>query len=296
MNIAEVSNFVHHWERKLDMSHSRAGILYGYYVEDRHYRKGMRAVVEGIYEPPQQSGPEGEVQFLPDSFSTQLAAVTARLKLERVGWIFTHLPREMALTASEVQQIARFQNESTDQRHYTRYPTSRFVTCTVSPCEGAQGDPTPNAFMVSDMGQSVLKAGLLLPSKDRGDHFDLRPATKREALPTILEASKPTTGVDAHWFVVRVNESAPKTVRSMFEYAVFPRENRGVSISWDHVKKHLSSTPKSQRLQRRMADFHLLLYLAKEFDLDSVLELCDAVTNDTDISTDLRDILESLSL
>ena len=29
------------------------GILYGYYCEDPIYEKGVRAVIESIYEPPQ---------------------------------------------------------------------------------------------------------------------------------------------------------------------------------------------------------------------------------------------------
>eukprot|EP01068_Selenidium_serpulae_P018382 Selendium_serpulae@DN6453_c1_g2_i1.p1 len=199
----------------------------------------------------------------------------------------------MALTAREVQQTAIFQNELSDTQHYTGYRSSRFVTCTVSPNEDAQGEPTPNAFMVSDMGQALIKSELLVPSKDRQDTFELRAPQKHEALPTILEASQPTTHIDSHWFIVRVAESAPKTVRSIFEYAIFPRENRNKEVGWEHIKEHLKATPKSLPVARRMADFHLIVRLADLFDLESALRVCDAVANGTEVDTDVIDILQS---
>lgn len=36
------------------MKEIRVGILYGYYAEDPFYPKGIRAIVEAIYEPAQK--------------------------------------------------------------------------------------------------------------------------------------------------------------------------------------------------------------------------------------------------
>lgn len=72
-----------------------------------------------------------------------------------------------------------------------------------------------------------------------------------EVLPHILETGAATTRFDADWFVVRVNESAPKKVglsflilvllyfmqcRSRFAHASFPRENRAVATQPGAIK------------------------------------------------------------
>lgn len=52
MNVSETQNFIQYWLKSLNQ---RVGILYGYYAEDPIYDKGVRAVIEAVYEPPQEN-------------------------------------------------------------------------------------------------------------------------------------------------------------------------------------------------------------------------------------------------
>lgn len=48
-----MNQFVRYWQEDLEMQQQRAAWLIGYFKEDSHYELGIRAVVEGLYEPPQ---------------------------------------------------------------------------------------------------------------------------------------------------------------------------------------------------------------------------------------------------
>ncbi len=51
MNIKDMSNFVKYWVDVKKGAEQRVGFLYGYYAEDPHYKGGIRAIIEAIYEP-----------------------------------------------------------------------------------------------------------------------------------------------------------------------------------------------------------------------------------------------------
>jgi nuclear protein localization family protein 4 len=62
-NKEEMKNFV----TKCDFVKQRVGFLVGWYAEDKNYKNGVRCIIEGIYEPPQEGSVEGFV-LLKDSF------------------------------------------------------------------------------------------------------------------------------------------------------------------------------------------------------------------------------------
>eukprot|EP00923_Selenidium_pygospionis_P020519 GHVN01035442.1.p1 GENE.GHVN01035442.1~~GHVN01035442.1.p1 ORF type:complete len:579 (+),score=121.09 GHVN01035442.1:634-2370(+) len=290
MNLPEVQEFVRYWRDDLDMAVSRAGILYGYYLEDKHYEMGVRAVVEGIYEPPQTSK-DGEAVLLEDPFADEVDKVAHALGLEKLGWVFTHLPRDEALTSSEVVQVAKMQNASTDILHYTGYPTSRFVTCTISPSGDTGGDPTPNAYMVSDMGQAFERHRLLSPAPPDPLHLQLREAEKNEVLPLVLESGNPVKKFDSHWFIVRVNESAPKQVRSIFTNTKFPRENRARAIVEKDLGDYFRQVSDTAPSSKRVSDFHLLLYVARVFGTETACVWAKAVLVGGEVDRDFITLL-----
>ena len=49
MNQVEIQELVGYWMKTMNQ---RVAYLYGYYAEDPVYPKGVRAVVEFLYEPP----------------------------------------------------------------------------------------------------------------------------------------------------------------------------------------------------------------------------------------------------
>lgn len=54
MNNAQVHNFINYWVQEKKMAEMRIAFIYGYYAEDPYYKKGIRAIVEALYEPEQK--------------------------------------------------------------------------------------------------------------------------------------------------------------------------------------------------------------------------------------------------
>ncbi|GBE60717.1 NPL4 family protein [Babesia ovata] len=279
MNAEDIQNFANYWMSDLEMAEQRAGWLYGYYVEDAHYPLGIRAVCEGIYEPPQKST-LCDVEFLPDEFLPVVDTIAGRFGLERIGHIITHLPRDNYLSPQEVIDSAMVQLQRAHSTHYTGYPVSTHVTCTLHP--DSEGKPALNVFMVSDTAMALLRDGIIREVQSDPMFVSIRePTQPNEVLPQIIESGKEVTKFDPSWFVIRVNDSAPIKPNSMFKYSNFPRENRGgPSVTTDAVKSFLSSRFASGLTASDpeiFSDFHLLLFLAKILDLETTLAICDAV-------------------
>lgn len=293
MNRPEVDNFVKYWQSSLDMVTQRCGLMYGYYREDKNYEDGCRAVLEGIYEPPQMPINDS-VQMLDDPKKPLVDMITARLGLEPIGWIFTALPREEMLTSAEVGTIARLQLEHQTDIHFTKYALSKFVTCVIRPDPEQGGNPTPNCFMVSDQCCSMVRDNLMKESPDP-KYCYLRDQAKDEILPQVLESGKHTTKFEPDWFLVRVNDGAPRKVRSMFKHATFPRENRQPPQKRDDVKAYFKKLSSSEPSWSRFADFHLILYLAHEYDVDTASAICDAIRDRKDVEPGILEMIQALT-
>lgn len=293
MAVEEVKRFVNYWRYDMGLCEQRGGWMYGYYREDSHYLLGIRAVCEAIYEPPQACISD-VVSFLHDPQLVTADRLAAGLGLERIGWIFTHLPRDELLTAQELTQAARYQLELLRSNHFSRYPVTKFVTCTITTND--KGEPTPNAFMISDMGMALLRDGLLADPPPDTTHVMVRAAKEAELLPQVLESGKETTKFDADWLVVRVNESAPIKVRSLFTSpATFPCENRKNTQQPAQVKAFLRATANSNLpLVERVCNFHFLLYLSHLFDGDTALAVAHCVRDRTEIEGGMAEILNSI--
>ncbi|KFG51958.1 NPL4 family protein, partial [Toxoplasma gondii VAND] len=302
MNVEDVKNFVRFWQEDLQMLQQRFGYMFGYYVEDPHYPDGIRAVCEAIYEPPQENTLTS-LNVKKDDEEVKVAEKIAdRLGLELIGCIFTHAPREELLTSHEVVDLAKTQLSRQVSTHFTGYPVSKFVCCTVSLDKSTRdGEAVPNAFMVSDMGVALVRDGVVSETQPDDTHIQLRSPEKGELLPQVLESGRETTRFDASWFIVRVNESAPKKVRSFFCSSSFPRANRLVAQTPKDITDHLTrvaalagpSPVAKKENWRRFADFHLLLYVAKLFDLDTAFSICDCVRNRQPVDEGLEDTLKS---
>ncbi|KAI4839742.1 nuclear protein localization protein 4 [Plasmodium brasilianum] len=298
MNVEEIKNFVNYWCFTNNMFEQRAGWMYGYYKEDTHYNLGIRAVCECIYEPP-QINENNKIKLLSDDFIDSVDLIAERLGLERIGWIFTHLPRKEYLTSDEVVHIAKLQLANIKKNmHYTNYSVSNFITCTISPDPMLSNEPVTNAFMVSDLGMALIRDNLIEENQTDPSHVQLRNPNKNELLPQILEGGKETNKFDTDWFIVRVNESAPKNIRSIFKNFHFPRENRVNAQTVFDVKEYFAST----KLERgtngnfRCSDFHLILFVSKVLDIETALALCDAALNKKEIDPIMEEILTSVKV
>lgn len=77
MNFEEINKFVNYWVNSFE---ERVGWLYGYYAEDPDYELGVRAIVEAIYEPPQQ-GTYNNVTLKDDPYITTVDVIASSLGL-----------------------------------------------------------------------------------------------------------------------------------------------------------------------------------------------------------------------
>ena len=294
MNISEIQNFVKYWQDKLHCFQQRAGWLYGYYLDDPNYDDGCRAVVEGIYEPPQTAIGDNSFALVDDDFLINADTVAAKLGLERLGLIFTGLARDFILSASETVVAAERQLQFSTDAHYTGYRLSKFVSCIVTP--DSKGEPDITALMVSDQSMGMVRDRLVtLSAQNDPKHVKLRATEKNELLPTVLQSGKEVTEFDPDWFIVRVNHGVPTKPRSFFSHSHFPRENR------EHEKQVMASLKfyvdqvKQEATWKKYSDFHLILFIAKQLDIDTALALCDFIVQKKELSPDFQELIQALS-
>ncbi|OII74071.1 uncharacterized protein cubi_02873 [Cryptosporidium ubiquitum] len=300
MNLSEAMQFVDYWRSTLGMLKQRIGWMYGYYREDSTYPMGIRAVMEAIYEPPQDDNTEpGKLILENDHFKSSVDKIAQSLGLECLGLVFTHNERDEVLTSNEIVTLGKLQLEALKTKHYTGYPVSSFISCTIAPCKSVKGgDPIPNAFAVSDLGLAFLR-DKLIDEKGLEDNTNIviREEEKGEILPQILEKGVSTRKFDAHWLIVRINESAPIQPKPFFSSSQFPKENRVIaqkpSDVSEFIKSRLTSVPMTS--YNLLNDFHLLLYLAKLFDEATAISICESILNKTPVDQHLLDILMSLN-
>lgn len=180
-----VDNFLHYWR---STGCQRLGFLYGRYETYTEVPLGIKAVVEAIYEPPQQSALDGVTlspTFLGSDEEARVDAVAAACGLRRVGCIFTDLvddgtshgtviPKRHVdsyfLSSLECCFAAEMQ-----RRHPNPISTmysasgkfgSKFVTCVVS--GNAEGNVDVAGYQVSNTCVAMVDAGIVEPSVKPG--------------------------------------------------------------------------------------------------------------------------------
>mmetsp|Transcript_33349 Transcript_33349/g.84942 ORF Transcript_33349/g.84942 Transcript_33349/m.84942 type:complete len:512 (+) Transcript_33349:89-1624(+) len=297
INVPEMENFIGYWQGDLlEHGMQRLGWMYGYYLEDNNYDEGCRAVLEGIYEPPQEM--IGEIaQHKDDPRKDSVDRVMEACGLECIGWIFTTLllDDDQLLSPLEIQRIGRLQNEFSTDLHFTKYRLSKFVSCAIRPDASAGGAPCLNPFMVSDQCCAMVRDGILTESTDR-KHCVVREAKKNELISDFLVESKPTKKLLTDFFIVRVNDTAPKKHQRMFIHAKFPRENRPTQPQRgrDDLKKYFRNVPSNEPSWSRYADFHLLLYIAQEMDESTAIGIAECIRDRKEIPEGTQMLINSM--
>merc|ERR1711862_220605 len=136
-----------------------------------------------------------------------------------------NLDDDLLLAPHEIQRIARLQNECSTDLHFTKYRLSKFVSCAIRPDASQGGAPSLNPFMVSDQCCAMVRDGILAESTER-KHCIVRETQPGELISDFLVESKPTKKLLTDFFIVRVNDTAPKKHQKMFLRSSFPHENR----------------------------------------------------------------------
>jgi nuclear protein localization family protein 4 len=133
----------------------------------------VRTVVEAIYEPPQVGELHG-VRPLEDRKKSLVDQVAKALDMTHVGWIFTSSNAEVFLSANEVLDIAKLQEQHTIL-HPSGARISKFVTVKAK-FLNEKGETGLEAFMVSDQCQALVRDNIFSGPKDDNTLLVRQPA------------------------------------------------------------------------------------------------------------------------
>lgn len=174
---AVIDSFLNSWRQT---GCQRLGYMYGRYEPYTEVPLGIKAVVEAIYEPPQEDHPDGIKLQLPWEEEQMVADVAAACGLRIVGMVFTDLvddgsgegtvvPKRHVdsyfLSSLECAFAAEMQHRYPNPcRHSaTGKYGSKFLTCVIS--GDVEGNIDVKAYQVSETTTALQEAGIIEPSR-----------------------------------------------------------------------------------------------------------------------------------
>ncbi|KAL1917483.1 uncharacterized protein VTP21DRAFT_3876 [Calcarisporiella thermophila] len=313
-NARLIDNFIHHWRIT---GLQRFGYLYGRLEPYNEVPLGIKAVVEAIYEPPQENASDGIELALPWEEESAIDEVARECGLVRVGMIYTDLlddgtgqgtvvcKRHVGsyfLSSLECTFSAQMQLRHPNPTRFSATGKfgSKFVTCVISGNEQSQISVSAYQVSVTCMGmvnadiiQASMEPGLMLVRESTNQRYvpEVFYKFKNEYNATVQKSAKPAFPVD--YLLVTVTHGFPHDESPLFgSTSAFPIENRGGIETQDltAIRKHLGSdiiagtAPKST-IANAISDFHLLTYIRETsmFDPNDYKQLCRAATLRTDV-------------
>ena len=249
----------------LAFSMQRGGFLFGEVDE------AGNVLAHAIYEPPQQ-GSVGGVLFTPgaEEEARTVAALASALGMACVGWIFSisvAAPRDYALSADEILHMAALQAQHGEH----------FATAVVSLVADEEGATSVHfeAFQCSKQCVRLFSEGWLVPGTD--DQKFVATSLEKEV---VVVAGRDARRIENEFLftVVPIKDHTGPLL------SAFPVENRLTGQSSDELKAVLTKGPSSLPFVKRIADFHLLLYIARMLGEEDLKMLCEAVRTEGTVS------------
>lgn len=280
-NSPELQNLIQFW---LSSHKQRVGFLYGYYAEDPDYEKGVRAVVEAIYEPPQDNDFNSSV-FREDPYAKHVEEVCRGLGFERLGWLFTTPSTDVFLSAEEMIRASLFQ-----ERFKVVHPCGVWVTKQITlVLRGNDKGVNPETYMISDQGQSLVRDQLIEAPEER-KYLKVRKNEQSGFSPKFLYQNSQVEKIEPDFFLVNIASGQPKSNKFnvLTNYDFLPEnrpEPQSVNIVRDYFRKYKT------RGYQKYANFHLLLYLAKMFDPGTAVRIAEHVRDQKDLPDDLEKLV-----
>lgn len=286
-----VDAFINSWRQT---GEQRIGYLYGRYEHYEGVPLGIKAVVEAIYEPPQQDDRDGVTLSLPWNEENDVDKMASLCGLQKVGVVFTDLldagegtgsvvckrhVDSYFLSSLEICFAAELQrrNPNPSKWSITGQFSSKFVTCVIS--GNVEKSIDISTFQVSTSAEAMVKADLIEPSVNPSV-MRIKEPSKTRYVPDIFyskineykrkvqENAKPAFPVE--YLLVTLTHGFPEVESSLFSSkSKFPIENRarfGTTQDISNLASQLGITRSSfnntpDNLQQGLSDFHLLNYI-----------------------------------
>ncbi|KUF96357.1 Dihydrolipoyllysine-residue succinyltransferase [Phytophthora nicotianae] len=242
--------------RQFAFQQSRCGWLYGSVDSET-----KEVTVDFIYEPPQEGNPYG-FEVLDDPNADKVDAVAEALGYEKVGWVFSHPPREdedFHFSAREILLAAQLQADAGGKG-------SLFLTLKVT--LDKEGQASFEAFQVSDQCVEMFAAGALMETEQNP-----KACAVSDTFTALVEA-KPATEVDNNFFLCVV----PVVPHESPLRCEFPKLNREGAYRNRAALKTQLQKYRDESYAKRISDFQLLVFLSDFLDVQTdIPAICQAV-------------------
>lgn len=316
-----VNTFIDAWRQS---GNQRIGYLYGHYEEYDSVPLGIKAVVEAIYEPPQQDERDGVILTLPWEEEVRIDKVASFCGLQKVGVIFTDLldagtgdssvvcKRHIDsyfLSSLEICFAAEMQRRNPNPSRWSmsgQY-SSKFVTCVISGNVNNEIDIA--SYQVSLSAEAMIKADLIEPSVNPS-YMRVKEPSETRYVPDVFytkineykrkvqENAKPAFPVE--YLLVTLTHGFPESSYPMFlsDNENFTIENRsylGQSQDLEALSRQLGiSRNNSNDMDipaEKISNFHMLCYIASMEILseNEIKLLCKyAVSPSPEVASELK--------
>ncbi|KAG9290745.1 hypothetical protein G9A89_011708 [Geosiphon pyriformis] len=287
-----INNFINFWRSS---GNQRFGYLYGRYESYPDVPLGIKAVVEAIYEPPQENQIDGLSLILPWNEEESVDETAAICGLVKVGIIYTDLLDDGTaqskvvckrhidsyfLSSQECCFSAAMQNKNPNLTKWsaTGKFASKFVTCVVTGNEN--GDIDVNAYQVSNNCAAMVTADIIEPSVEP-NVMRVKESTSERYVPEVFYKYKNKYGVNVQesakpcfpveYLLLNVTHGFPSNPTPLFiSSKTFPIENRPELEVQDFkaLGAILGNEKNSDSLIKYLSDFHLLTFIKSTGILD----------------------------
>nr|CAG8451578.1 5282_t:CDS:10 [Entrophospora candida] len=269
-----INDFINFWR---STGYQRFGYLYGRYESYPDVPLGVKAVVEAIYEPPQEDEVNELSLTLPWNEESLIDEVAAECGLTKVGMIYTDLVDDGTgqgkvickrhidsyfLSSQECCFSATMQNKHPTHTKWSvsKQFDSRFVTCVVTGNEN--GDIDVSSYQVSNTCAAMVSADIIEPSVDPSI-MRVKESTSKRYVPEVFYNYKNKYGIE-------VKESAKPSfpveyllvnVRLLLLSVLETQDLRNLHI-------YLGSTSSEDIDNELLSNFQLLTYIKSTDILD----------------------------
>eukprot|EP00879_Flechtneria_rotunda_P015340 GHRR01016036.1.p1 GENE.GHRR01016036.1~~GHRR01016036.1.p1 ORF type:complete len:378 (+),score=128.22 GHRR01016036.1:953-2086(+) len=272
--------FQQYCQSALAFSIKRGGILYGTVGDDNLIR------VEFVYEPPQQGGQDELVLERHTPQEAQCDFLAGILGLQKVGWVFnqSNKERDYIMSSSEIQAMAAMQDE------FGPKSVAVLVTWDVN---DHGGNVHFEAFQCSEQAVQLAKDGWFQQEQEPSGVSKMKNPKEPGVEQAIIVAGKDADSVDNDWFLcaMAIQDHTGPLLTS------FPVENRLIPQSASSLREHLKKHSTLQPYSARLADLHLLVWLAGQPNLDQadMLAITESVRYKADLLEGYKVIIDSIA-